>query len=206
MIQVPLTKIIYGSWPIITAFYFAVPNVTFIRHAEGEHNAAYNAGHPKLAFRIHDPPLTKRGRAQAQLVKQQLSDQHFSFVVVSPLSRALETAAIIFGDRKIPIMVMPELSEHCLGPNCLLSRIEELKEKFPNVVFTNLVPAHQKALTNESREFFMKRVEIFSAWIKKQSFSKIALVSHGGFLRELTGRDFANAEVYHLAIPHDFEL
>lgn len=198
MIQVALSKIIFGCWPIIS-LNFLTPEITLIRHAEGEHNAAYDAGNPKLGFSIPDPPLTKAGRAQALAAKHQLKGQHFSLVVVSPLTRALETATIIFGDLRVPIVVMPELSEHCGGPNCLLSRIEKLKEKFPSIDFTSLNQAQQNVLFNESEEAFRKRVKKFSSWVKKQGLLKIAVVSHGGFLKELTGRKFANAEIYQLA-------
>jgi broad specificity phosphatase PhoE len=201
MIQIALAKIICGSWPIITALNFLPSNVIFIRHAEAEHNAAYNADHPKLASLMHDPPLTERGRAQALAVRHELGGQHFSLVVVSPLSRALETATIIFGNRKIPILVFPEVSEHCLGANCLLSNIERLKHKFPNIDFAHMTAAKKRDLANESQGDFLKRIEKFSDWIVKQGFLKIAVVSHGGFLKWLIGRDFANAEVYDLSMP-----
>ncbi len=45
MIQVALSKIIFGCWPIISLHLS--PTVTLIRHAEAEHNAAYDADNAK---------------------------------------------------------------------------------------------------------------------------------------------------------------
>lgn len=41
---------------------------------------------------VGDPPLTERGRRQAELVAERLADQVFDHVLVSPVRRAQETA------------------------------------------------------------------------------------------------------------------
>ncbi len=118
------------------------------------------------------PTLTKSGRSQALMAKQKLKGERFSLVVVSPLTRALETATIIFGDQQMPIVVMPEISEHCRWPNCLPSRVEKLKKKFPSIDFARLDQAQENGFLNESRESFRNRVEKFSSWVKSQGLLK----------------------------------
>jgi hypothetical protein len=90
--------------------------VHFIRHAEGFHNAATTAAggsHDCLlrgelaAASVHplwDARLTEKGVQQARDLRSHLalSNQRFDLVVVSPLTRTLETAQHIFGTSSPP--------------------------------------------------------------------------------------------------------
>jgi probable phosphoglycerate mutase len=44
-------------------------------------------------YSVDDPPLTERGHAQARFLGERLAGEHFDDVLVSPLTRARETAA-----------------------------------------------------------------------------------------------------------------
>ena len=80
----------------------------FVRHGEGEHNALIDAGKAEgdaakteAGRDLLDPRLTARGREQAAALRARLQAEGgaaFELVVTSPLSRALETAQIAFGD------------------------------------------------------------------------------------------------------------
>lgn len=59
--------------------------IVLIRHAEPEW--------VRDGLNVVDPPLTERGRAQANLLANALADQHFDELLVSPLVRARQTAA-----------------------------------------------------------------------------------------------------------------
>ena len=84
------------------------PRFFFVRHGEGEHNALIDAGKAEgdaakteAGRNVLDPRLTARGREQAAGLRAKLQAEGagaFELVVTSPLSRALETAQIAFGD------------------------------------------------------------------------------------------------------------
>ncbi len=58
--------------------------MTFIRHGEPEWS--------RDGLTIDDPPLTERGRRQAEALAEALADEQFDEIWVSPLHRAQETA------------------------------------------------------------------------------------------------------------------
>jgi probable phosphoglycerate mutase len=59
--------------------------LVLIRHGEPEW--------VREGLNVVDPPLTERGRMQAERVAQTLRDEHFDEIIVSPLLRARQTAA-----------------------------------------------------------------------------------------------------------------
>jgi broad specificity phosphatase PhoE len=71
--------------------------LVLVRHGESEGNAA------GLLLGRAESPLTERGRNQAQAVAASLSDVHR--LVSSPLSRALDTATALAGDRSVTVEV-----------------------------------------------------------------------------------------------------
>src|SRR5687768_8896663 len=64
--------------------------IYFIRHGEAEANAQ-----GLLAGTRNDSPLTDRGRAQAKDAAELVAKLPIEVMIVSPLSRAQETASII---------------------------------------------------------------------------------------------------------------
>jgi broad specificity phosphatase PhoE len=70
--------------------------IVCIRHGQSTFNAAHRhgGGDPGLL----DARLTELGHAQARAARDRLRSVPFDLVVVSPLTRAIETAAILFGD------------------------------------------------------------------------------------------------------------
>jgi broad specificity phosphatase PhoE len=62
-----------------------------------------------------DIGLSERGRAQAECLGRALGRRRLAAVYVSPLRRALETAAIAVGGGSIPVTPVDELRELSLG-------------------------------------------------------------------------------------------
>ena len=67
----------------------------FIRHGEGNHNAGNSVG----CFANRDASLTGLGVEQALVAGAALRAVNFDRVLVSPLSRTLETAALVMHGR-----------------------------------------------------------------------------------------------------------
>lgn len=80
-----------------------------IRHGE-------TLGNEKKWIQGHiDEPLSEIGRQQARLLAKRLATIPFHGVYSSPLSRAYETAQIIFGERQVTIDTMDDLIEIDMG-------------------------------------------------------------------------------------------
>ncbi|GIX06554.1 MAG: phosphoglycerate mutase [Candidatus Poribacteria bacterium] len=79
-------------------------NVYLIRHGESTNNAGLS--------HQDDPPLTDRGRIQAQLVAKALEALDIEMFYCSPMLRALETVRPILRALRVPLEVRPELCEH----------------------------------------------------------------------------------------------
>jgi probable phosphoglycerate mutase len=84
-----------------------VDRAILARHAESESNAANVLnGDPSRAV-----PLTEHGRAQASVLRAALDDRELHLVVTSEFPRAIETADLVVGDRRLPRLVLSELND-----------------------------------------------------------------------------------------------
>jgi alpha-ribazole phosphatase len=77
-----------------------------------------------------DTPLAEKGREQARQWRRLLQKIEFETIYCSDLKRSEETARIIAGDNPVPIRVMPEFREICLGQWEGLS-MEFVRRRFP---------------------------------------------------------------------------
>ena len=158
---------------------------------------------------LYDARLTRKGVRQAQKLRDMLSRRPsggrpftaFDLVIVSPLTRALETAREIFseapgtyGGHAIPPPRM-EVSEDCrerYGRYVCDGRrsLSELHSEFPMFDFTNM-SSNMDAWYTDERE---SAVEVQARAIRLlESLSSrpercIAVVSHNEFLRHLFGQ------------------
>lgn len=120
--------------------------------------------------RSRDCPLTNRGHAQARGLKGT-----YDCVVCSTLKRArqtLDSSRLVYGH-----VIFTELCR-------------EVRDGNP----VNLYPDEQNIV--ESREVMHDRVNQFKSFLKtlQIGYPRIAIISHSGFLRELSGSSFQNAE------------
>jgi uncharacterized phosphatase len=121
-----------------------------------------------------DPPLNAAGRDQALELARELADTSFDVVYTSDLKRASETARIILGDRKIPLVEDPGLREIDVGSLSGLTR-PEVEEQFPD-----------GAPDAESREEHLGRVLAAVEEIAaRHPGERVLIVSHGGSIRTL---------------------
>ena len=73
-----------------------------------------------------DVGLSALGRSQAEALGRALTGRRLSAAYVSPLRRARETAELALGGR-VPVRVLPELTELCLGEweGCTVDEIRQ---------------------------------------------------------------------------------
>tara|TARA_B100000214_G_scaffold373851_2_gene355114 strand:+ start:840 stop:1433 length:594 start_codon:yes stop_codon:yes gene_type:complete len=160
-----------------------------IRHGHALHNELFHKMGVK-AFRIPeviDSPLTQKGIQQAQqLEKEWTNKNEIELVLVSPLTRCLQTANTIFGKTNIPIVCQEFLREYPIGEDTcnMRSQTNSLKNDFSNIDFSDI---HLKidSLWTEERETIEQlnlRIESMIQYIQKRKETKIAIVSHSSYL------------------------
>jgi len=173
--------------------------VLLVRHGQGEHNARSGGEHN---YNRADPPLTEKGLKQASALRENAAFSGCELLVVSPLSRAVQTAATIFGETpNCRVVITPLHSERWSGLCDEGRRKSELAKDFPYVAnwegFHELAEAWTP--TRESdREWQDCRVPAFRQWLLEQSERRVVCVGHGAFFQGLSGRYLDNCEVMQL--------
>lgn len=140
---------------------------------------------------ITDAPLNRRGFIQAHHLKSLIGKEKIDCIYSSPLSRARETARILFGQRRI--LIKPALQEINFGKLECLS-VKEARQKFPRFYrrwLTNLKKA--KPPGGESASQCGKRIWKFIRHLIKDKNNRnktIAIVMHGGPIKILISKIF----------------
>ena len=177
-----------------------------IRHGESTFNAAWRAANvDPLHF---DAPLSAAGLEQVQQTRRALAHLPIELVIVSPLTRALQTAAGLFdGHRHAPRMVVHALMRERVENSCDVGRSpRELAIDFPALDLAHLddIWWHADGLPDERGICVEPVAEVaaralrFKAYLRGRPERCIAVVGHGTFFHHLTGRSLANCEVLDL--------
>src|SRR5579885_1837107 len=107
-----------------------------LRHGQSYFNLHFNAS--RIDPGIEDPELTPLGIAQAHAAAQELKHRPLSQLIVSPYTRALQTAAPIVASRELRIKVMHEVRERTAYVCDIGSRPAVLRARFPDHEFDHL--------------------------------------------------------------------
>lgn len=167
-----------------------------IRHAQSEWNALFSKN--QVDAGIADPALTDLGRRQAGELVGQLSGKGLTAVVASPYRRTLETATILASALDLPISVNALIRERCVFSCDIGSHPTGLKNDWPDVDFGDLQdgwfgtpPESEAAVMARCSQFCDEHADILAR-------DDIAVVSHWGFIRALTGEEVDNATILHV--------
>lgn len=174
--------------------------VHFVRHAEGTHNLA-GASESKLPLH-HDARLTVKGREQCHDLSISTRNLGVECVIVSPMSRCLETAKLSFPhcyeSQEVPFVADENWRETVNYLCDSRQRRTVLKGEYPSVDFNFIdhdddplwnhyedkfgcYKTHTRLRESNDPESLFKRIR--SAWqsIFERSEKNIAVVSHSAF-------------------------
>jgi broad specificity phosphatase PhoE len=166
--------------------------VILIRHGQTEFNRVFSVSRQDPGIR--DPHLTDHGRQQARAVAQALRPLQIVRLIASPYTRALETAEIIAEYLDLPITVEPLIAERFFYTCDIGSSLADLRARWPRLVFDHLQdPWWPQA--EETEEAILRRSESFRRRMAGEAWSKLAVVTHWGFIRALTGLTAPNGAV-----------
>ncbi|KAL5254621.1 hypothetical protein ACHWQZ_G014159 [Mnemiopsis leidyi] len=169
----------------------------FIRHAEAYHNSLYKNGLKNNALLVRDPQLTPNGHNQVQNLRNEVNNivergYQPEIILVSPLTRTLQTATGGFFDQAVKLEACSLITELCDAKCNEGQPVSQLRRIWHYVNFLQTPEIWWPEY--ESQEELYNRVSTFKKWIAYRPEQNIAIVSHGGFLYALLRQYFANCE------------
>ena len=187
-----------------------------IRHGEALHNILFKKIGEKAYVNTRDTRLVENGTNQAIKLGQNWKDKSkIDLVVVSPLTRTLETASHIFNDNNLPMIALESLKEYPQSyQQCNHRRtVEELKKEFPHVDFKEILHNDDKdwrdlpdIITDEKTKL-KTRISNFKYWVNKRNENNIAVVCHSSYLNMMMNNfvDNETTELKH-CYPYKYYL
>jgi len=164
-----------------------------LRHGQSFFNLHFNRTRRDPG--IEDPELTPLGIEQARNAAAALAATPLTRIIVSPFTRALQTAEPFLRTHKATMVIMHEVRERAAFSCDVGSAPDLLAEKFPHHDFDHL-PRQWWHRGIESVESTMARADAFRAAMAARADSATTLlVSHWAFILALSGRSLENAEV-----------
>ncbi len=82
--------------------------IYLIRHAQSAFNAVHDPKKPDPM--IFDAPITELGKTQARLARNEVEKLNIKSVIVSPFTRTLQTAQLIF-EKSLPFQISAAVRE-----------------------------------------------------------------------------------------------
>jgi broad specificity phosphatase PhoE len=158
-------------------------SLLLIRHAESSWNATGRwQGHG-------DPPLSDRGRAQANALARELASETIDVLVSSDLRRAAETAAIVGQARGLQPELNPRLRELDLGDweGLTSEQIERTSGdalRRLNDGDLDVRPGNGENL----RELEQRAFSVVTELVEAHPSRRLAVVTHLGVIRALLGK------------------
>ena len=172
---------------------------------------------------LYDTRLSPNGELQAHRIRKKYLERlpndfdKVELIVSSPLTRALQTAEILFGDgvlsKDIPRLALPIASERVWLSSDIGRSSNVLRHEFPEWDFSQVPenswwydidaskyvewrPSGQYLHPGEPSIEFRNRMSTLKAWLLSRPEEHIILVAHWGVFYALTGRSLKNCDVY----------
>jgi broad specificity phosphatase PhoE len=165
-----------------------------VRHGQSEFNVVYSQ--TRIDPGIPDPRLTEEGRRQAQAAAERLAGRDLTLILSSPYTRALQTAQILAEALDLPIAIEPLVREHCRFHCDVGSLRSELALTWPALDFGTLPERWWHGGLDETEaELAVRSAHFRRHMAARENWDRIAVVTHWGFIRSLTGTQVTNGEL-----------
>ena len=164
-----------------------------LRHGQSYFNLHFN--NTRTDPGIEDPELTPLGLEQAAAAANSLAGVALTRIIVSPYTRALQTAEPFLETHKAPVDIMHEVRERAAYV-CDVGRAPAvLAARFPQHDFAHL-PVQWWHSSVETLEETTARADAFRTLMAARSDrATTLLISHWAFILALSGRSVCNGEV-----------
>ena len=168
-----------------------------VRHGQSEFNAAFSV--TRVDPGIEDPRLTDEGKRQAALAAEALAAMPLRMLVASPYTRAIETAEIIGGVLGLPLTVDPIVGERAAWACDVGSMTSILRSRWPHLGLDHLEERWWPAMEEPEHALLDRCARFRAAMAAREDWRHVAVVTHWGFIRGLTGKRVGNGAV----VPFD---
>ncbi|MBI3710674.1 MAG: histidine phosphatase family protein [Proteobacteria bacterium] len=174
-----------------------------IRHGQSEFNAVFSL--TRVDPGIRDPRLTEEGRRQAAAAAQFLKQHDIRRLLASPYTRTLETATIIADALGLEVTIEPMVRERAAYMCDVGASPAVLAQRFPRFRFDHLDDPwwhdHIELGQPEAEDALLVRCADFRKTMAAVAdWRHVAVVTHWGFIRGMTGRPVPNGEIVHLPL------
>lgn len=158
-----------------------------IRHGETEPNKS------GVLMGSTDTPLNDHGRLQAASLRERINALEVDTIFSSPLSRAVETATLLFGE-KAPIITDSSLQEFHFGDWEGL-HFSTIAAQYPEAWKLWLTDWEQTRIPGSENfaAFKYRVISTVEEIIRTQPGRRVAVVSHGGCIRSLLAHFFCES-------------
>jgi broad specificity phosphatase PhoE len=164
-----------------------------LRHGQSYFNLHFSA--TRIDPGIEDPHLTALGAEQAAAAARALTGIVLTRIIISPYTRALETAEPILAEHPVTVDILLDVCERAAFACDIGSPPEVLAVRFPRHDFSHLPsPWWHGGIETEAET--TARADAFRATMAgREDSSTTLLVGHWAFILALTGRSLANGEL-----------
>ncbi len=172
-----------------------------IRHGQSHFNVAFNE--TRVDPGIVDPGLTEEGQRQAEAAARSLVEHDVRRILASPYSRTLHTAEIIAEHLGLSVVIEPMVRERCFFVCDLGSPRSELSLRWPGFEFGDLAERWWPEPEETEEELQARCTAFRSVMATTEDWRHVAVVSHWGFIRGLTGQEVTNGSVLRFDLTAD---
>lgn len=163
-----------------------------LRHGQSEFNVHFSVTRRDPG--IIDPRLTDLGHIQVADAARQLSNASIARIIVSPYTRALQTAVPVARALGVPVVVNPIVRERYAFACDIGTPATELALAWPDLDFSNIDEIWWPPI-EEPATSIVGRAALFRAEMAAlPDWSDTLVVSHWGFILSMTGQSVTNGQ------------
>jgi broad specificity phosphatase PhoE len=144
---------------------------------------------------IEDPELTELGHEQARAAADRLAGKVITRVIISPYTRALQTAAPVLERFDVPVEIMVGVRERFAFACDIGRHRDELALAFPQHKFDHLPDRWWPEAYETAEETILRADEFRREMSRREDAATTLLVSHWAFILALTGVSITNGQL-----------
>ena len=164
-----------------------------LRHGQSYFNLHFGA--TRVDPGIEDAELTPLGVEQAAAAAKRLAGKALTRIIVSPYTRALQTAQPMLHVHPVPVTVMQEVREQAAYACDIGTAPDLLASRFPQHDFAHLPAIWWNQGAETTAETSRRALAFRDYMAARDDGATTLLVSHWAFILALTGTSLANGEV-----------